>query len=144
MKLSRHFHLDEFTTSQTAARQGIDNTPSPAVVRRLQVLAGLLEDVRELLGSKPLLISSGYRSPILNGRIGGSKTSAHMLGYAGDFICPGFGTPLEICQTIAASDLVFDQLIEEGTWVHISADPRARRQVMTKRPGSGYRLGLAA
>lgn len=144
MKLSPHFHLDEFTTSQTAARHGIDNTPSAQVIARLKATAALLEEVREALGGKPILISSGYRSPMLNARVGGSKTSAHMLGYAADFICPGFGPPLDICRALVAAGLTFDQLIEEGTWVHISADPRARGQVMTKRPGAAYQAGLAA
>ena len=147
MKLSEHFHLDEFVTSQTAARHGIDNRPPPAVLTRLRILAAHLERARVILGGKPLLISSGYRSPPLNARIGGSKTSAHLRGDAADFICPGYGGPLAVCRAIAESDLAFDQLIEEGTWVHLgfAAEGRkARRQVMTKRPGGGYVTGLAA
>ncbi len=142
MKLSDHFALAEFVTSQTAARRGIDNTPPPEVLERLVGTAQALEAVRSLLG-KPLLISSGYRCPALNKAIGGAVGSAHVLGYAADFICPGFGDPLEVCQAIAASDLKFDQIIEEGTWVHISFDPRMRRQVLTMRAGR-YSTGLAA
>lgn len=141
MKLSDHFALDEFTTSQTAARRGIDNTPPPAVLERLKATAAALEGVRSLLG-KPVLISSGYRAPALNRVIGGAIGSAHVLGYAADFISPGAGSPLKVCKAIAASDLKFDQLIEEGTWVHLSFDPRMRRQVLTKNPGGGYSLGL--
>jgi zinc D-Ala-D-Ala carboxypeptidase len=142
MKLSEHFDLSEFTTSQTAARRGIDNTPNPAVMANLRRTASALEAVRTLLG-KPLLISSGYRSPDLNKVIGGAPTSAHVQGFAADFICPGFGDPLAICHAIRKSGLKFDQVIEEGTWVHISFDPRMRGEVLSKTAG-GYAMGLAA
>lgn len=140
MQLSPHFHLDEFTVSQTAARRGIDNTPSAAVIAALKTTASHLEGVRQLLG-RPILISSGYRSKALNKAVGGSPSSAHLSGHAADFISPGFGSPLAICRAIAAARLPFDQLIEEGTWVHISFDPRMRGQVLTK-DGRGYQVGL--
>ena len=142
MKLSDFFTLEEFVTSQTATRKGIDNTPPPEVIDRLKATAAKLELVRAFLG-KPLLISSGYRSPALNKAIGGAANSAHVLGYAADFICPGYGDPLAVCKAIKASGLKFDQVIEEGTWVHLSFDPRMRGQILTKS-GKGYTAGLAA
>jgi len=142
MMLTEHFHLDEFTTSQTASRQNLNNEPPRQVVENLKKLAFTLESVRTLLGY-PLHINSGYRSPALNAAIGGVKNSAHLLGYAADFICPQYGSPLSICHFIANSKLIqFDQLIEEGTWVHISVDPRFRGQILTKKPGGGYSVGL--
>lgn len=140
MKLSANFHLDEFVTSQTAARRGIDNTPSPEVIKRLRNTAKGLERVRAVLG-KPILISSGYRSPALNKAVGGSATSDHMNGDAADFISPGFGAPIAICRAIVAAGIKFDQLIEEGTWVHISFGPRMRGQILTMRNGK-YTAGL--
>jgi hypothetical protein len=131
MKLSEHFNLDEFTTSQTATRKGIDNTPSPAVTERLRMLAATLEQVRSLLGNNSIRISSGYRSLALNRAIGSGDTSAHVLGYAVDFTCPKFGTPKEVANKIAESPIKFDQLIYEGTWIHLSVDPRNRREVLT-------------
>jgi hypothetical protein len=59
-----------------------------------------------------------------------------------DFNCYGFGSPREVCRAIAAATIPFDQLIEEGTWCHLSFDPRMRRQILTKREGGGYELGL--
>ena len=56
--------------------------------------------------------------------------------------CYGFGAPRDVCRAIAASSLAFDQLIEEGSWTHLSFDPRMRRQILTKREGGGYELGL--
>lgn len=141
MKLSANFHLDEFVTSQTAARRGIDNTPSPEVIKRLRNTAKGLERVRAVLG-KPILISSGYRSPALNKAVGGSATSDHINGDAADFISPGFGTPIAICRAIVAAGIKFDQLIEEnGRWVHIGFGPRMRGQILTMRNGK-YTAGL--
>jgi zinc D-Ala-D-Ala carboxypeptidase len=142
MKLSDHFDLSEFTVSQTAERRGIDNTPSPEIVQRLKVTAGKLDAIRAHLGH-PVVISSGYRCATLNRVIGGAVGSAHVLGWAADFICPGYGNPLAICKAIKASGFAFDQVIEEGAWVHISFDPRMRGQLLTKTAG-GYATGIAA
>ena len=136
--LSDHFSQDELTASQTATRQGIKNTPSPAVVENLRMLAALLEQIRTLLGDRSIHISSGYRSLALNRYIGSHDTSAHIRGYASDFTCPAFGTPIEVAKEIAESNLKFDQLIYEGTWVHISCDPQNRRQLLTARFKDGH------
>ena len=144
--LSEHFSLDEFTASQEATRHSIKNTPSPAVVENLRMLAALLEQIRTLLGSHSIHISSGYRSLALNRHIGSNDTSAHVRGYAADFTCPAFGKPIEVAKKIAESNLKFDQLIYEGTWVHISCDPQNRRQLLTARFKDGhtyYTTGIA-
>ena len=139
MTLSEHFSLDELTTSDTAIRKAIDNTPHPAVTERLRMLAATLEQVRSLLGNNSIRISSGYRCLALNRAIGSGDLSAHVLGYAVDFTCPKFGTPKEVANKIAESPIKFDQLICEGvtprapggTWVHLSVDPRNRRELLT-------------
>jgi hypothetical protein len=144
--LSEHFSLDEFTASQEATRHSINNTPSEKVVENLRMLAALLEQVRELLGGHSIHISSGYRSLMLNRHIGSSDTSAHIRGWAADFTCPSFGTPIAVSKKIAESNLKFDQLIFEGTWVHISCDPQNRRQLLTARFKDGhtyYTTGIA-
>jgi len=132
-QITTHFSYEELTRSDTAVRLGIDNTPSDSVLANLNVLAQGLEKVRNLLSiyNSPLLISSGYRCPELNKALHGASNSAHMDGYAADFTCPDRGTPLDIVKQLAASDLQFDQLIQEGTWVHISFDPKMRREVLT-------------
>ena len=138
-QLTTHFSLDELTKSDTAVRLGIDNTPSNDVLNNLNVLAQGLEKVRTLLNvyNRPVLISSGYRCSALNKALHGASNSAHMYGYAADFTCPDFGTPLDIVKKIAASDIQFDQIIQEGTWVHISFDPKMRRQVLTAHFNNG-------
>ncbi|MEI7897384.1 MAG: D-Ala-D-Ala carboxypeptidase family metallohydrolase [bacterium] len=144
--ISEHFTLEELTFSQAGARQGIDNTPSPEILLNLNRTAGVLEEVRTLLGGASIHINSGYRCAALNTFIGGSKTSAHLHGLAADFIVPSFGSVLEIAQAIAASGIVFDQLIHEyGTWVHIGLAPTGvapRRQLLTIFKGTGYRPGI--
>lgn len=131
-QLSEHFKLWEFVTSQTAARHGINNTPPKVVVDRLSILCQqILEPARQAVG--PLRISSGYRCPALNRAVGGSKTSAHMQGYAADVI-PLNASKLEFANWVK-SHCHFDQIIlEYGTrsnpsWIHISCDLKRRRQV---------------
>ena len=137
-RLTAHFALEELACTQ---HREFDNTPPPDVVATLRTTAAGMEEIRRLLGNRVITVSSGYRSRALNRAVGGARTSAHLTGHAVDFNCYGFGRPIEVCRAIAESDLAFDQLIEEGGWVHISFDPRMRRQVLTRRPG-GYALGL--
>lgn len=129
--LSEHFTLDEFTNSQTAARQGIDNTPDARTLEALKLTASGLEQVRSELCNRPILISSGYRSPALNAAVGGAQGSQHLLGQAVDFTCPSYGTPAEIVRKLVASNIQFDQVIVEfSKWVHISFSSRNRRTAL--------------
>jgi hypothetical protein len=144
-RLTPHFTLEELCLSQEAVRLGIDNTPSDAVIANLLRLAKMLEKVRALL-KKPILITSGFRSPALNARVGGSKTSAHLDGRAADFICPAFGTPYAVAKKIAAARLGFDQMIHEyGRWVHLAVPkPRekAQRELLSIFEPGRYLEGL--
>ncbi|WP_423379547.1 D-Ala-D-Ala carboxypeptidase family metallohydrolase [Burkholderia sp. LMG 32019] len=137
--LTAHFTLEELTASDAARRRGIDNTPSAAVTANLRRTAETLERVRDVLGGRPVIITSGYRAAALNHAVGGVPSSAHLSGLAADFVCPKFGMPLDICRAIAASTIEFDQLIQEGTWVHIGLAPigtKPRRQVLTATFGA--------
>jgi hypothetical protein len=138
-RLTAHFALEELACTQ---HREFDNTPPPEVVATLRNTAAQMEAVRRLLGDRPISVSSGYRCRALNRAVGGVRTSAHLSGHAVDFNCYGFGDPLAVCRAVAASDLPFDQLIEEGSWVHISFDPRMRRQVLTRRRDGSYGRGL--
>lgn len=147
--LSPHFSLEEFTVSQTASREGISNQPaSQAHMDNLRKTAAVMEKVRTMLGNKPIMVSSGYRSPALNAAVGGASSSAHCSGLACDFNCPGFGTSFQICEFLAphVDELGIDQLINEyppSGWVHIGLrDGEPRNQVATIDSG-GFRLGLA-
>lgn len=132
MKLTPHFTLEEFTVTS----KPLDNTPSKEMVEVLRTTAFYMERVRELLGNVAIKVNSAYRSQAVNKAVGGSKASAHTLGYAVDFTAYGH-TPLTIANTLAKSDLKFDQLIYEGTWVHISFDPKMRREILTAKFKNG-------
>lgn len=145
MQLSEHFTLAEATISQEAMRRGINNTPSPDIVSNMVKAANRLEQVRSVLNF-PIHINSWFRCLDLNRAIGSSDSSSHVQGWAIDFICPNFGTPREVCIAIAKSGLAFDQIIYEGTWTHISFDPRMRGNVLTAvfKPGekTHYVIGI--
>lgn len=151
MKISEHFTLDELTGSDYATRHGLDNSPSPAILQNLGILAQGLEHVRALLGNKPVIVTSGYRSPKVNAGVGGAKNSAHMSGLAADIKVPDYGTPLQVCRLLEsyANILGFDQLIQEGNWTHIAFPARntaPRRDVLTAHfggAGVSYTKGLA-
>jgi zinc D-Ala-D-Ala carboxypeptidase len=136
MRLSENFSLEELTASETAARKGIDNTPSEEVIDNLKRLAAALQEVRALLNHRAILISSGYRSHELNQAVGGSATSDHCKGLAADFICPSYGTPNDIVRAIAVSGLSFKQVIREfDRWVHLCD---SRRRTRTKKASPDY------
>ena len=67
----------------------------------------------------------------LNRKIGGSVNSAHMDGLAADFTCEKFGKPIDVVKALHKSGIKVDQVIEEGTWVHVSFDPKMRQQFLT-------------
>lgn len=144
MKLSPNFALDELTASETAARHGIDNTPDQATIQNLTRLANALQEVRALLGNKVIIVSSGYRSPELNQKVGGSATSDHCKGLAADFICPSYGTPDEIVRVVMASAIPFKQVIREfDKWVHFSIPeegeaPRKQALIIDKQGTRNY------
>lgn len=140
VNLTEHFTLDEFLVSAEAARRGIDNTPSTEALLNLSNTAKHMEVVRALLGDRPIVVQSGFRSKALNDALpGSSKTSDHMLGLAVDFICPAFGSVRQVFDAIRKSGIEFDQLIVEfGSWVHIGFGERHRNQCLAYN-GRGYR-----
>ena len=133
MWLTDNFSLEEFTHSQTATRLGIGNTAPATVLPALTRTAEGLELVRTLLEDRPVLVSSGYRSPSLNAAIGSKPTSQHTTGQAVDFTCPTFGSPACIVRKLVASDIAFDQyILEFGAWVHISYNSISNRNEILK------------
>ena len=132
MNLTRNISLEELTTSQTATRLKINNTPTPEIIENLKVVATQVQKVRDHFG-KPLIISSGYRSEKLNNAIGGARNSQHTKGEAIDIQSTNGYTNADIFNYIK-NNLDFDQLIwEYGTrkepkWVHISYKKSGNRK----------------
>ena len=138
MQLSENFTLDELTKSQTALRQGIDNTPEGEHLSALEALVqNVLQPIRDAIGVT--VINSGYRSPALNEAVGGTGRSQHCKGQAVDIECPGTSNA-DLAQWIY-DNLDFDQVILEfytpgdpkSGWVHVSykADGENRKSTLT-------------
>jgi hypothetical protein len=128
MQLTNNFSLKELTTSETATRKGLDNTPNEAVTANLKTLAeNILQPVREHYG-KSVKVNSGYRSPEVNASVGGSKTSDHCKGQAADIEITGVANG-DLAKYIA-DNYKFTQVILEfytqgipdSGWVHVSYD----------------------
>ena len=117
MNLSEHFTLEELTAT---SHREFDNTPNATEIANLTRLAAMLEQVKTLLGGKPVMINSGFRSKQVNDSVGSKDTSQHRIGCAADIRVPGM-TPNEVVKAIIASDIGYDQLIREfDSWTHIS------------------------
>jgi hypothetical protein len=117
MNLSEHFTLEELTAT---SHREFDNTPNATEIANLTRLAAMLEQVKTLLGGKPVMINSGFRSKAVNDSVGSRDTSQHRIGAAADIRVPGM-TPDEVVKAIMASDIGYDQIIREfNSWTHIS------------------------
>lgn len=147
MQLSEHFTLQEGTDSSTAQRLGIDNTPPAEIIEHMKISAAGAEQVRAILGF-PMHIDSWYRCEALEKALTEKDyvrwcnahghpvnadswkeyfaRKAHPQGFAIDFLCPQFGNPEAIVKKLKSSGIKFDQLLMEGTWVHISFAPAMR------------------
>ena len=117
MNLSPHFTLEELTFTD---HREFDNKPNIQELSNLVRLAQFLEQVKELLGGKPVMINSAFRSEEVNKAVGSKDTSQHRRGCAADIRVPGM-TPDEVVKAIIASDLPYDQCIREfDAWTHVS------------------------
>jgi uncharacterized protein YcbK (DUF882 family) len=120
MNLTPHFSLEELTASETAERNGWDNSPNDAELSNLTRLAEFLEKVKTVLGGKPIMVNSAFRSKVVNDAVGSKDTSQHRVGCAADLRVPGM-TPDEVVKAIIASGIGYDQVIREfDRWTHIS------------------------
>ena len=125
MKLSKNFSLKELTRSQTAIRNGIDNSPNQEQLVCLTALTtAILQPIRETHGRVD--INSGLRVLELNRKIGSGDSSQHVLGMAADLECHSIDN-LQLAKWIE-QNLTFDQLILEfytagiptSGWIHVS------------------------
>lgn len=139
--LTANFRLDEFTASDTADQHGIANTPTPEHLANIRDhLAPGLQQIRTRLG-RAIVLTSGYRNPVVNAAVGGVPTSAHALGFAADIRVAGMSARALAEWIRDQSDIManVDQLILETSRqiVHISFDIRRRQQVLTQPGGPG-------
>ena len=138
MKLSENFSLEELTASETADRNGWDNTPNATELSNLVRLAAFLEEVKTVLGGKPIMVNSAFRCKQVNDAVGSKDTSQHRIGCAADIRVPNM-TPDEVVKAVIASGIGYDQIIREfDRWTHISipntagSDPRRQSLIIDK------------
>lgn len=129
-QLSEHFSVEELTHTD---HRELDNTPTTAekciidgkevmvnAVANLPRLAGFLEQVKTLVGGKPVIVNSAFRSEAVNSAVGSKNTSDHRRGCAADIRVIGM-TPDEVTRAIIASDLPYQQVIREfDRWTHVA------------------------
>jgi uncharacterized protein YcbK (DUF882 family) len=131
MQLSEHFTFEELTHTD---HREFDNTPNVEETENLTRLAEFLEQVKEVLGGKPIMVNSAFRSEAVNNAVGSRNTSQHRIGCAADIRVPGM-TPDEVVKAVIASGIGYDQIIREfDRWTHISVpntkDMTPRRQAL--------------
>ncbi len=134
MNLTPHFTLEELTASEAADRNGWDNTPNEQELANLKRLADFLEQVKVVVGNKPIMVNSAFRSKLVNDSVGSKDTSQHRIGCAADIRVPGM-TPDEVVKSVIANKIGYDQVIREfDRWTHISVpntpDTAPRRQAL--------------
>ena len=130
MNLTPNFTFEELTHTD---HRTLDNTPTERekcvidgkevfvnAVANLPRLAAFLEEVKTLLGGKPIMVNSGFRSEGVNNAVGSSNKSDHRRGCAADIRVPGM-TPDEVVRAIIGSGLAYAQVIREfDRWTHIA------------------------
>lgn len=162
--LTEHFTLAEMTYS--ASYPKVYNVPPLDKIDNLRTVCEWLEDLRAAYNRRyvirgnasqeaapphprtpeePILINSGYRSPMLNRCVGGALHSNHLTGCAADIRCPGKTANERAKMALRYAMLLleiaevrkerFDELIIErrGTnwWVHFAVRPDANRMWIT-------------
>ena len=131
----KYFTIEELCQSETAEKLKIDNSPNEEIIEHLTLLVDcLLDPLREAWGS-PIIINSGYRCPLLNKAVGGSKTSSHMSGWSVD-MRPKNGKMEEFKRFVIdfIKTRFWDQCILEKSgnveWVHLSLYNNSGKQRM--------------
>lgn len=133
----KYFTIAEMIASTTASAKGISNVPLPEHKANLTTLINkVLDPLREAYG-KPIIVTSGYRSPLLNKAVGGVATSQHCKGQAADIV-PRNKKDMKRLWDLALQLPDFDQLINEKpdkkgvpSWLHISYNENNRKQILT-------------
>jgi uncharacterized protein YcbK (DUF882 family) len=117
MNLTPNFTLEELTHTD---HREFDNTPNDAELDNLVRLADFLEQVKAVLGGKPIMINSAFRCKQVNDAVGSKDTSQHRIGCAADLRVPSM-TPDQVVKAIIASGIGYDQVIREfDRWTHVS------------------------
>jgi zinc D-Ala-D-Ala carboxypeptidase len=129
--LTKNFTLEELTHTD---HRELSNEPNETERANLVRLAVFLEQVKELLDGRPIMVNSAFRSKAVNDAVGSKDSSQHRVGCAADIRVFDM-TPDQVVKTIIASNLEFDQVIREfDRWTHISvpnhSEDKPRKQAL--------------
>ncbi len=146
--VTEHFTLREMLRSEAATRHGLSNLPeSQEILDNIERVAEALEKIRAHYG-RPVVVTSCYRSIVVNSAVGGARTSAHLKGLAADHTVPGIPLP-DLCREIPQIVPDFDQIIYEfgpSGWCHLGlsvGEPRRQLLTAVKRGGrTVYKIGI--
>ena len=141
MNLSEHFTLEELTHTD---HRELENIPNEQELANLKRLAEFLETVKGVLGGKPIMVNSAFRSKAVNDAVGSKDSSQHRVGCAADIRVPSM-TPDEVVKAVIASGIGYDQIIREfDRWSHISVPndpngtPRKQALIIDKQGTRAY------
>lgn len=141
MQLSQNFTLNELIHTD---HRELDNTPNDIEINNLKRLAEFLEQVKTVLGGKPVMVNSAFRSKAVNDAVGSKDSSQHRVGCAADIRIPGM-TPDVVVKAIIASGIGYDQVIREfDRWTHVSVPtepmgkPRKQALIIDKQGTRAY------
>ena len=117
MNLTPNFTLEDLTHTD---HREFDNAPNDAELANLVRLADFLEQIKSVLGGKPIMVNSAFRSKQVNDAVGSKDTSQHRIGCAADIRVPSM-MPDQVVKAIIASGIGYDQVIREfDRWTHVS------------------------
>ena len=153
----KYFTLNEFQESLTANLHGIDNTVPQIATYQLEWLCQIaLDPLRELIGG-PIVVTSGYRCPQLNQKVGGSDTSFHLLGQAADIRPLDMDRYADVCAilrqckeqgeawkkdpSLPQPPVIFTEAIIYPTWFHIAVAAEGSTQRFKLMRYNGFGQG---
>lgn len=117
-------HISELIYSDTAHVCNINNMPTIQAIDKMQDLIHyVLQPVRFKFGA--VHVTSGYRCPALNKKVGGAVNSEHIYGQAADFVMCERRINLREVFTYIRDYLEYNQLLFErnskgDVWIHVS------------------------
>ena len=132
-QITRNFTDTEFTRSNTAIKNNINNKLPDEYTDNMMRVLNLLQVIRDSWNA-PIIISSGYRCKELNKKVGGVDSSAHTIGYGVDLVSGDFRVFSNFIKSYFQShpEIKFDQVIIEKSgksqWIHIGLYNKEHKQ----------------
>ena len=146
MKLSDNFTFEELTSTSRTNLLAINREAAlndPVIINNLKILATkVLQPIRDFY-SKPVKVTSGYRSKALNIAVGGSQTSQHSHGEAADIQVEGISVDklfedLKSGKVVPLDDVgqVIKEKVGGAEWIHISIMTPRYSEIQKAKYGS--------